>query len=91
MNPRRIAQVFEACGFSPPPRKRAIALERLIPNLRLWSCFRYSEVAHFFGSTLEFWLNLQSLFEIRLAKRRSGRSIRALPRLKRLERVSTHK
>lgn len=45
-------------------------------------------LAHFFGTTAEFWLNLQSLYEIRLAKQKSGKSIRALPKLKRLEHVS---
>jgi antitoxin HigA-1 len=44
-------------------------------------------LAHFFGTTAEFWLNLQSLYEIRLAEKRSGRSIRALPTLRRLEHV----
>ncbi len=39
-------------------------------------------LAHFFGTSAEFWLNLQSLYEIRLAKQRSGKSIRALPKLK---------
>ena len=42
-------------------------------------------LAHFFGTTAKFWLNLQSLYEIRLAERKSGKSIRALPTLKRLE------
>lgn len=44
-------------------------------------------LAHFFGTTAEFWLNLQCLYEIRLAQRKSGKSIKALPTLKRLERV----
>ncbi len=39
-------------------------------------------LAHFFGSSAEFWLNLQSLYEIRLAEQRSGKSIRTLPTLK---------
>ena len=39
-------------------------------------------LAHFFGTTAEFWLNLQSLYEIRLAERKSGKSIKALPTLK---------
>jgi addiction module HigA family antidote len=38
-------------------------------------------LAHFFGTTPEFWLNLQSLYEIRLAQRKSGKSIRGLPTL----------
>src|ERR1700674_4194477 len=42
-------------------------------------------LAHFFGTSAEFWLNLQSLYEIRLAQKRSGKSIRALPKLKKFE------
>jgi addiction module HigA family antidote len=42
-------------------------------------------LAHFFGTTAEFWLNLQSLYEVRLAERKSGRSIKALPTLRRLQ------
>jgi antitoxin HigA-1 len=44
-------------------------------------------LAHFFGSTAEFWLNLQSLYEIRIAEQRSGKSIRAMPTLRRPEQV----
>jgi hypothetical protein len=36
-------------------------------------------LAHFFGTTPEFWLNLQSLYEIRLAQQKSGKSIKTLP------------
>ena len=35
-------------------------------------------LAHFFGTSAEFWLNLQSLYEIRLAEKKSGRAIKAL-------------
>src|SRR5580658_9985872 len=42
-------------------------------------------LAHFFGTTAEFWLNLQSLYEIRLAQQKSGKSIKSLPTLKSLE------
>ncbi|HZW94898.1 MAG TPA: HigA family addiction module antitoxin [Candidatus Eremiobacteraceae bacterium] len=44
-------------------------------------------LAHFFGTTAEFWLNLQSLYEIRLAQQKSGKSIQSLPTLKSLEQV----
>jgi antitoxin HigA-1 len=44
-------------------------------------------LAHFFGTTAEFWLNLQSLYEIRRAERASGKSIKSLPTLKRPERA----
>lgn len=39
-------------------------------------------LAHFFGTSAEFWLNLQSLYDIRLAERKAGRSIKSLPTLK---------
>ncbi len=44
-------------------------------------------LAHFFGTTAEFWLNLQSLYEIRIAKQKAGKSIKGLPTLKLTERV----
>src|SRR2546425_12503934 len=44
-------------------------------------------LAHFFGTSPEFWLNLQSRYELRLAHKKAGKSIKALPRLKRAERV----
>jgi len=42
-------------------------------------------LAHFFGTTAEFWLNLQSLYELRIAQKRAGKSIDRLPTLKHVE------
>jgi addiction module HigA family antidote len=42
-------------------------------------------LAHFFRTSAEFWLNLQSLYELRLARRKVGKSLKALPKLKRAE------
>ena len=39
-------------------------------------------LAHFFGTSAEFWLNLQSLYELRLAQQKAGKSIKALPTLR---------
>jgi addiction module HigA family antidote len=44
-------------------------------------------LAHFFGTSAQFWLNLQSLYDLRLAQEKAGKSIRALPTLKRRELV----
>jgi addiction module HigA family antidote len=44
-------------------------------------------LAHFLGTAAEFWLNLQSLYEIRVAQKKAGKSIKGLPTLKRLERA----
>lgn len=42
-------------------------------------------LAHFFGTSAEFWLNLQSLYDIRVAQKKAGKSIRRLPTLKQVE------
>ena len=44
-------------------------------------------LAHFFGTSAQFWLNLQSLYDLRLAQEKAGKSIKGLPRLKRREPV----
>jgi antitoxin HigA-1 len=42
-------------------------------------------LGHFFGTSAEFWLNLQSLYEIRLARRKLGARIKELPTMKQFE------
>ena len=44
-------------------------------------------LAHFFGTSAQFWLNLQALYELRLAEQKAGKSIKVLPTLKDRERV----
>ena len=44
-------------------------------------------LAHFFGTSPEFWLNLQSLYELRLAQQKAGKTIKGLPTLKRSQPV----
>lgn len=36
-------------------------------------------LGHFFGTSAEFWLNLQKLYELRVADRESGKAVKALP------------
>jgi addiction module HigA family antidote len=43
-------------------------------------------LGHFFGTSPEFWLNLQKQYELRLAEVKSGAAIRRLPRLTKGER-----
>src|SRR5450756_627160 len=42
-------------------------------------------LAHFFGTSAEFWLNLHSLYELRIAEEKVGTTIKNLPTLKRLD------
>ena len=39
-------------------------------------------LGHFFGTSAVFWLNLQSLYDLRLAQRKAGKTIKALATLK---------
>jgi addiction module HigA family antidote len=38
-------------------------------------------LGHWFGTTPEFWLNLQSLYELRLARQEVGERVKKLPTL----------
>ncbi len=40
-------------------------------------------LGHFFGTSAQFWLNLQSLYDLRIAEKKAGKSIKALPKLNR--------
>jgi plasmid maintenance system antidote protein VapI len=36
-------------------------------------------LGHFFGTSPEFWMNLQKLYELRLAEQKTGEMMKALP------------
>lgn len=38
-------------------------------------------LGHFFATNPQFWLNLQTIYDLRLAERRSGAAIKSLPTL----------
>ena len=38
-------------------------------------------LGHFFGTSAEFWMNLQKLYELRIAEQESGKTIEGLPTL----------
>jgi len=44
-------------------------------------------LAHFFGTSPEFWLNLQGLYDLRMAQKKAGKSIKALPTLEHTQAV----
>lgn len=48
-------------------------------------------LAHFFGTSPEFWLNLQKLYELRLAEAKAGATIRRLPRLGKREKSESRR
>ena len=66
----------------PPPRVNDIVLER-----RGISADTAVRLARFFGTSEQFWLNLQTLYDVRIAEQKAGRAIRSLPKLKRKDLV----
>jgi plasmid maintenance system antidote protein VapI len=56
-------------GPTPPVPPRRVALR----------------LAHVFGTSAEFWLNLQSLSALRVAEAKTGKAIKKLPTLKHLD------
>src|SRR5438552_12347225 len=44
-------------------------------------------LAHFFGTSAQFWLNLQTLYDLRIAEQKAGSAIKSLPKLRRREPV----
>ncbi len=44
-------------------------------------------LAHFFGTSAGFWINLQGLYDLRIAQQEAGKTIKALPTLKRMTAV----
>jgi antitoxin HigA-1 len=48
-------------------------------------------LGHWFGSNPEFWLNLQKLYELRLAREEIGDRVEKLPKLTRRRRIKTRR
>jgi antitoxin HigA-1 len=80
-----LAEELEALDMSAAELARKLD----VPTNRVTQITRDTalRLAHFFGTSAQFWLNLQSLYELRLAQQKAGKSIKGLPKLKRNEPV----
>ncbi len=47
-------------------------------------------LAHFFGTSAQFWLNLQGLYELRVAEQKAGKAIKKLATLKQRAQEHAH-
>jgi addiction module HigA family antidote len=87
-----LAEELEALGMSAAELARKIEVPtnrvtQILNATRAITGDTASRLGHFFGTGPQFWLNLQSLDELRLAQEKAGKSIKGLPRLKRREPV----
>src|SRR5258708_32474411 len=84
----QLAEELEALGLSAAElaRKMNVPTNRvtqILNGTRSITSDTALRLAHFFGTSPQFWPNLQSLYDLRLAQHKAGKSIKALPTLKR--------
>ena len=87
-----LAEELEALDMSAAELARKLAVPtnrvtQILNGTRAITGETALRLAHFFGTSAQFWLNLQTLYDLRLAEEKAGRSIKGLPRLKRDEPV----
>jgi addiction module HigA family antidote len=87
-----LAEELEALGMSAAELARKIdvptnRVTQILNGTRGITGDTALRLAHFFGTSAQFWLNLQSLYELRLAQEKAGKSIKTLPTLKRSDPV----
>jgi len=79
-----LAQRLEAVGVSPTELARQLGVPanrvtQIINGKRGVTGDSALRFAHWFGDAPEFWMNLQSRYDLELAEAESGRAIRSLP------------
>lgn len=81
-----LAEQLEALGMS----AAALARQLKVPTNRITHILNGQRaitgdtalrLGHFFGTSAEFWLNLQKIYELRVAEREIGADVKKLPRL----------
>jgi addiction module HigA family antidote len=87
-----LAEELEELGMSAAELARKLGvptnrITQILKGTRAITGDTALRLGHFFGTSAQFWINLQSLYELRTAEQKAGKSIKALPRLKRREAV----
>jgi len=59
-------------------------ISQIVKGERDLSADTAMRLGHFFGTSAQFWLNLQAIYDLRIAEAKNGRAIKALPTLKAL-------
>jgi len=85
-----LAEELEALEMSAAELARKIAVPtnrvtQILNGTRSITGDTALRLAHFFGTSPQFWLNLQTLYDVRIAEQKAGKAIRHLPKLTRKE------
>ena len=83
LKPLEISQYRLAKSMSVPPRR----VNEIVLGKRSVSADTALRLGRYFGTSEQFWLNLQSIYELRRAEAKAGKSIEALPTLNRSEAI----
>lgn len=79
-----LAEELEELGVSPTELSRQIRvpanrISQIINGKRAVTGDTALRLAHWFGSSPQFWMNLQALYDVRLAEQEAGKEIKSLP------------
>lgn len=79
-----LAEELEELGVSPTELSRQLRvpanrISQIINGKRAVTGDTALRLAHWFGTTPQFWMNLQAHYDVRLAEREVGTEIKALP------------
>ncbi len=79
-----LADELEELGVSPTELSRQIRvpanrISQIVNGRRAITGDTALRLAHWFGTSPQFWMNLQALYDVRLAERQAGKEIRDLP------------
>lgn len=79
-----LAEELEGLGVSPTELSRQIRVpanrvSQIINGKRAVTGDTALRLAHWFGTSPQFWMNLQALYDVRLAEQQAGTEIKNLP------------
>ena len=79
-----LAEELEQLGVSPTEQSRRIRvpanrISQIINGKRAITGDTALRLAHWFGTSPQFWMNLQALYDVRVAEQEAGTEIKTLP------------
>jgi antitoxin HigA-1 len=79
-----LAEELEGLGVSPTELSRQIRvpanrISQIVNGKRAITGDTALRLAHWFGTNPQFWMNLQALYDVRVAEREAGTEIKRLP------------
>jgi len=78
LGPLHVSQYRLAVDLGVPPRR----INEIVHGLRGITADTALRLGHYFGTSAQFWMNLQARFDLQMEEDRSGAKIRRLKALK---------